>query len=185
MGSSTKTKEINKTVVRKEHKHQQRIDPSSLSKTTTTTTMDTISPKIGRRKIPPNEENETPARYINDFPEYEKKFGNGVVMFWCEICHRYTHTHSTGSHVGMSGDEEKKTKKKDHHDDDKKEGKNDKSAVCSSSSITAKSDGSEKPMKKNKKNAKQAKRGRYKKKCERLSRVSSNRRNENKSEQEL
>merc|ERR1712238_515244 len=155
------------------------------SVTTTTTTTDTKSPKIGRRKIPPNEENETPARYINGFPEYEKKFGNGVVMFWCEICHRYTHTHSTGSHVGMSGDEEKKTKKKDHHDDDKKEGKNDKSAVRSSSSITAKSDGSEKPMKKNKKNAKQARRGRYKKKCERLSRVSSNRRNENKSEQEL
>merc|ERR1712238_349193 len=121
------------------------------SVTTTTTTTDTKSPKIGRRKIPPNEENETPARYINGFPEYEKKFGNGLVMFWCEICHRYTHTHSTGSHVGMSGDEEKKTKKKDHNDDDKKEGK-------------------------------KARRGRYKKKCERLSRVSSNRRNENKSE---
>jgi len=147
------------TTVTESSTHQQRKDPpASSSKTTTTLTTNKIKSKYGdRKKIPPNEENDTPARYINGFPEYEKKFGNGVVMFWCEICHRYTCTHSTGSHVGKSGDE-KKTKKKDHNDDDKKEGENDKSVVCS---ITAKSDSNEKPVKKN---AKQAKRGRYKKK---------------------
>jgi len=148
------------TTVTESSTHQQRKDPpASSSKTTTTLTTNKIKSKYGdRKKIPPNEETDTPARYINGFPEYEKKFGNGVVMFWCEICHRYTCTHSTGSHVGKSGDEEKKTKKKDHDEDDKKEGENDKSVVCS---ITAKSDSSEKPVKKN---AKQAKRGRFKKK---------------------